>query len=68
MRYSDYYACPYCGASLDPGERCDCQDRKEQEVTIEVKSKGDKDDDKSHPYRSFRHPNRYKGQSMRVTA
>ena len=22
MRYR--YICPYCGASLDPGERCDC--------------------------------------------
>lgn len=20
-----YYSCPYCGASLDPGEICDCQ-------------------------------------------
>ncbi len=22
--------CPYCGASLDPGEKCDCQEEKEQ--------------------------------------
>lgn len=22
---SDYKVCPRCGASLDPGERCDCQ-------------------------------------------
>ena len=29
MRFSDYYACPFCGASLDPGERCDCQEEKE---------------------------------------
>lgn len=21
-----YKICPYCGAHLDPGERCDCQD------------------------------------------
>lgn len=20
-----YVTCPYCGANLDPGERCDCQ-------------------------------------------
>lgn len=20
-----YRTCPYCGANLDPGERCDCQ-------------------------------------------
>lgn len=26
---SYYRTCPYCGASLDPGERCDCQDKKE---------------------------------------
>lgn len=22
---SYYRTCPYCGAHLDPGERCDCQ-------------------------------------------
>ena len=21
--------CPYCGAALDPGEECDCQDEKQ---------------------------------------
>lgn len=21
-----YRTCPYCGAHLDPGEHCDCQD------------------------------------------
>lgn len=21
-----YHVCEYCGATLDPGERCDCQD------------------------------------------
>lgn len=26
-----YRTCPYCGANLDPGERCDCQDQEEQE-------------------------------------
>lgn len=25
---SYYRTCPYCGANLDPGERCDCQDNK----------------------------------------
>lgn len=24
-----YITCPYCGANLDPGEPCDCQDKKE---------------------------------------
>lgn len=22
-----YHICPLCGSSLDPGERCDCQDK-----------------------------------------
>lgn len=27
MRTNTYYKiCPYCGAYLDPGERCDCGD------------------------------------------
>lgn len=26
---SYYRVCPICGASLDPGERCDCQDKEE---------------------------------------
>ena len=26
MKY--YRSCPYCGANLDPGERCDCRDEK----------------------------------------
>lgn len=21
-----YWTCPYCGANLDPGEKCDCKD------------------------------------------
>ena len=24
-----YRTCPLCGSSLDPGERCDCQDKEE---------------------------------------
>ena len=23
-----YHTCPYCGAHLDPGERCDCTQQK----------------------------------------
>ena len=22
---AEYRTCPYCGANLDPGERCDCE-------------------------------------------
>lgn len=24
MRSPYYWTCPYCGANLDPGEKCDC--------------------------------------------
>ena len=24
------YKCPYCGANLDPGERCDCRNEQEE--------------------------------------
>lgn len=26
-----YKTCPFCGANLDPGEKCDCQDTKKEE-------------------------------------
>lgn len=30
-RKSRYYrTCPCCGAHLDPGERCDCEEKSEQ--------------------------------------
>jgi len=25
-----YRVCPRCGCNLDPGERCDCRDKKEK--------------------------------------
>lgn len=31
-----YMECPYCGSNLDPGEKCDCRDKKE-EKTEEMK-------------------------------
>jgi len=27
-----YNQCQYCGANLDPGERCDCQEGESQEI------------------------------------
>ena len=27
-----YHECELCGATLDPGERCDCRDHKNEEV------------------------------------
>lgn len=26
-----YNTCPHCGSNLDPGERCECESRKERE-------------------------------------
>lgn len=26
-----YTTCPHCGAHLDPGERCDCQDHENED-------------------------------------
>ena len=31
---SVYHICPNCGAYLDPGERCDCQDKKEDAAPV----------------------------------
>ena len=39
-----YKCCPNCGAALDPGERCDCQDKKAAPGTANTESrKADKD-------------------------
>lgn len=27
-----YNSCPYCGANLDPGEKCDCLEEKTSEA------------------------------------
>lgn len=26
-----YHICPHCGAALDPGERCDCEEKRQPE-------------------------------------
>ena len=31
MKKHFYTVCPYCGANLDPGERCECLDRIEED-------------------------------------
>lgn len=33
VKHDKFYACPYCGAALDPGEKCDCDIEKEQNET-----------------------------------
>lgn len=30
-----YRTCPDCGSSLDPGERCDCQDKEKAAPVLE---------------------------------
>lgn len=37
MRRKPYIECPLCHAHLDPGERCDCEDEKEQRKKIAEK-------------------------------
>lgn len=34
-----YHTCPECGANLDPGESCDCQDEKEPDQCNDSDSK-----------------------------
>lgn len=53
--FSKYYECPYCGVCLDPGERCECQDKED----IEQKKREEKrtNENRSNPqyYRGY-HP------------
>jgi len=35
-RNTYYWTCPYCGANLDPGEKCDCNEGKEEPPKILV--------------------------------
>ena len=32
-----YIICPHCGSHLDPGERCDCEEKEQQETADETK-------------------------------
>ena len=57
MRFSDYYACPFCGCSLDPGERCDCQEREAQQI----ESKREREADRSPRFMSTSHYHRPAG-------
>lgn len=38
-----YNICPYCGANLDPGERCDCQDDEEDAKERKLKNESEKE-------------------------
>lgn len=37
-----YNVCPYCGAHLDPGERCDCKEQQNERQQAAEKEKEDK--------------------------
>ena len=37
-----YWQCPYCGANLDPGERCDCKKEKPPRVLQHSQAVGGK--------------------------
>ena len=37
-----YWTCPYCGANLDPGERCDCKTEKPPRVLQHSQAAGGK--------------------------
>lgn len=34
-----YNVCPYCGANLDPGERCDCKEQQSEQQKAAEKEK-----------------------------
>jgi hypothetical protein len=42
-RETYYWTCPFCGANLDPGERCDCRDETPSEDYRTVQEGGEKE-------------------------
>ena len=46
-KHTYYHTCPYCGANLDPNEKCDCQQHDEvteKSEESEVKKSNERDD------------------------
>ena len=37
-----FRTCPYCGSNLDPGERCECQNKKGAQEEPEEEKEDDK--------------------------
>lgn len=37
-----FWTCPYCGANLDPGERCDCKPRNAAKGATNTQAAGGK--------------------------
>jgi len=42
MKKRYYSVCPFCGANLDPGERCDCQQAQAVQMKTKKKAQGGK--------------------------
>lgn len=56
MKYfSDYYSCPFCGASLDPGEVCDCRESQESRDNSTNKSTKKEEQDAEHQPTNITH-------------
>ena len=36
-----YNECPLCGANLDPGEQCDCQEEKKSKKKLQLKNQSE---------------------------
>lgn len=36
-----YNECPLCGANLDPGEQCDCQEEKKSKKKLQLKKQSE---------------------------
>lgn len=36
-----YNECPLCGANLDPGEPCDCQEEKKSKKKLQLKNQSE---------------------------
>lgn len=52
---AQYRTCPYCGANLDPGERCDCEKKSAPDAAnIRDGKAGETPNTKSHYTRSPR--------------
>lgn len=53
-----YRECPFCGGSLDPGEKCDCQGKSSKDAKSQAKRKlariiereGDSNGERRKPY------------------
>ena len=53
--FSKYYECPYCGVCLDPGERCECQDKEDIEQKKREEKRTNENRSNSQYYRGY-HP------------